>query len=208
MGEHGVSSENMDKMEKMILGQLKMEKHQPKCRALADAMQSFLYLNIYYTWIYTILEYILYKIYPNVHKWRVLMRCSLVYRMLRDRGETWSHDERQLVQVAISPSLDCKSTSSLLQLAWGLIIKWRKNGSSCLWVCGNKKCLLYSNWTLARLDFPIPSVVAMRCPCVFYYKLSELVIGYMSLLVIRSWLRDTINLILSSMNFVSWSYSS
>ena len=37
----------------------------------------------------------------------------------------------------------------------------------------------------------------------FYYKLSELAIGYMSLLVIRSWLRDTINLILSSMNFVS-----
>ena len=49
MGEHGVSSENMDKMENMILGQLKMEKHQPKCRALADAMQSFLYLNINYT---------------------------------------------------------------------------------------------------------------------------------------------------------------
>ena len=49
MGEHGVSSENMDKMENMILGQLKMEKHQPKCRALADAMQSSLYLNIYYT---------------------------------------------------------------------------------------------------------------------------------------------------------------
>ena len=35
----------------------------------------------------------------------------------------------------------------------------------------------------------------------FYYKLSELVIGYMSLLVIRSWLRDTIDLILSSTNF-------
>ena len=39
MGEHGVSWENMDKMENMNLGQLKMGKHQPKRRALADAMQ-------------------------------------------------------------------------------------------------------------------------------------------------------------------------
>ena len=43
---------------------------------------------------------------------------------------------------------------------------------------------------------------AMMCPpCVFYFELPELVIGYM--LVVRSWLRGTINLILSSMNFVS-----
>ena len=56
MGKHGVSSENMDKMENMILGQLKMEKHQPKCRALADAMQHILECNIYlntYTQMYT-----------------------------------------------------------------------------------------------------------------------------------------------------------
>ena len=79
-----------------------------------------------------ILECVLYIMCPNVHKWRVLMRCSLVYRMLRDRGETWSHDERQLVQVAISPRLDCKSASTLLQLVWGLIVNWRKDGSS-LW---------------------------------------------------------------------------
>ena len=203
MGEHGVSWENMDKMENMNLGQLKMGKHQPKRRALADAMQYIHECNIYLN------VCILYKIYPNVHKWRVLMRCSLVYRMLRDRGETWSHDERQLVQVAISPRLDCKSTSTLLQLVGGLIVNWRKYWSSCLWQ-SKMLAVLSLNFGSAWFSNPISC-----CPCVLPWGVrvgsTTSCLSWLSdicLCLIRSWLRDTINLILSSMNFLSWSYSS